>query len=132
VTTVATGDDLIDVLHHSLKAIDESVHVQAMIYMDIELQYVTDRDAPKVTEYRSLRDKTLRGRTVRELEHEEIISMLDTAGALFKVLVLKTTLTIPYSSVFLKLDCGYWSADAEKRLRESIANHSASLLVNGK
>ncbi len=103
-----------------------------MIYTDMELQYVTERDAPRVFEYRSLRDKALRGRTVRELEHERIISMLDSAGALFQVLVLKTTLTIPYSSVFLELACGYWSADAENRLRESIANHSASLLVNGK
>jgi len=33
------------------------------------------------------------------------------------VLVLKTTMTIPYSSVFIRLDCKYWSADAEKRLR---------------
>jgi hypothetical protein len=26
-------------------------------------------------------------------------------------------MTIPYSSVFIRLDCKYWSADAEKRLR---------------
>ena len=26
-------------------------------------------------------------------------------------------MTIPYTSVFLQLDCKYWSADAEQRLR---------------
>jgi hypothetical protein len=37
------------------------------------------------------------------------------------VLVLKTRLTIPYTSVFIRLECGYWSADAEKRLRAAMA-----------
>lgn len=126
VMTIATGDDLINVLNHVLKAVDESMHVQATIYTDMELQYVTERDAPRVADYRSLLDKALHGREVRELEHEEIISRLDDAGALFQVLVLKSHLTIPYSSVFLELKCGYWSIDAENRLRDSIASHSAS------
>jgi hypothetical protein len=30
-------------------------------------------------------------------------------------------MTIPYTSVFVRLECGYWSADAEKRLREKMA-----------
>lgn len=132
VKTIATGEDFIDVLDLALKAIDESVHVQAMIYVDIELQYVTERDAPGVSEYRSLRDKIVQGRTIRELEHEKIISMLDNAGALFQVIVLKTNLAIPYSSVFLELGCGYWSSEAESRLRNSIAGHSASLLLSQK
>lgn len=132
VTTTATGDDLIDVLHYTLRAIDESEHIRPTIYTDMELRYVAERDAPRATEYRILRDKALQGRTVHELEHEGIISMIDGAGALFQVVVLKTTLTIPYSSVFIELDCGYWSTDAEDRLRESIANQSAPVLVNGK
>jgi hypothetical protein len=34
--------------------------------------------------------------------------------------VLKTRMTIPYTSVFLRLDCGYWSDEQEKRLREKM------------
>jgi hypothetical protein len=30
-------------------------------------------------------------------------------------------MTIPYTSVFIRLDCKYWSADQEKRLREKMA-----------
>ena len=30
-------------------------------------------------------------------------------------------MTIPYTSVFFELDCGYWNAGAEQRLREAIA-----------
>jgi hypothetical protein len=46
--------------------------------------------------------------------------MLDRAAGLFRVLIVKTNMTIPYTSVFLELDCAYWNADAEKRLRSAI------------
>ncbi len=60
------------------------------------------------------------------LDHERIIAKLDESAKLFNVVILKSTLAIPYTSVFLELDCGYWNANAEKRLRDSLAikNHS--------
>jgi hypothetical protein len=39
----------------------------------------------------------------------------------FHVLVLKANMTTPCMSVLIRLECGYWSADAEKRLREKMA-----------
>ena len=39
----------------------------------------------------------------------------------FNILVLKTNMTIPYASVFIRLDCKYWSADAETRMRAKMA-----------
>jgi hypothetical protein len=35
-------------------------------------------------------------------------------------LIVKTDMTIPYTSVFFELDCGYWNAGAEERLRQAI------------
>jgi hypothetical protein len=29
-------------------------------------------------------------------------------------------MALPYTSVFLQLDCGYWSPEAEKRLRTTM------------
>jgi hypothetical protein len=55
------------------------------------------------------------------LPHEKIIANVDEAGKLFHILVLKTNMTIPYTSVFIRLDCKYLSADAEKRLRAMMA-----------
>jgi len=40
---------------------------------------------------------------------------------IFRALIIKTGLTIPYTSIFFELDCGYWSAEAEQRLRQSMA-----------
>jgi hypothetical protein len=52
--------------------------------------------------------------------HEELIGKLDEAAKTFRVLILKTNLTLPYTSVFLELDCGYWDAGSEERLRQAI------------
>ena len=46
--------------------------------------------------------------------------MLDRAGARFRVILIKTPMRIPYSSVFVELQCGYWNAQAENRLRAAI------------
>ena len=54
---------------------------------------------------------------MRVLLHEEIIAKLDRAGELFRVLIVKTNMRIPYTSVFFELDCGYWNDQAEKKLR---------------
>jgi hypothetical protein len=54
------------------------------------------------------------------MPHEEVIAQLDEAAKTFRVLIIKTEMVIPYTSVFIQLDCGYWSAEQEKRLREAI------------
>jgi hypothetical protein len=54
------------------------------------------------------------------MPHEQIIDKLDSAGAKFNVLVLKTNLVLPYTSVFFELDCGYWGAEQEQRLRDAM------------
>jgi hypothetical protein len=39
---------------------------------------------------------------------------------MFRILIVKTDMIIPYTSVFFELDCGYWNAEAEGRLRGSM------------
>jgi hypothetical protein len=52
--------------------------------------------------------------------HEGIIQELDAAAKLFNVLIIKTDLAIPYTSVFFQLECGYWNGEAEKNLRAKL------------
>jgi RbsD / FucU transport protein family len=87
------------------------------IYTDEELTFVREEDAPGISSYRERLGSLLTGTEVRVLPHEEIIAKLDRAGELFRVLVVKTNMRIPYTSVFFELDCGYWNAQAEKKLR---------------
>jgi MFS transporter, FHS family, L-fucose permease len=124
IETIFTGENHLHLLEKVARAIDESGHVRANIYMDAELQQVPEEDAPGVTEFRRKIDRVLSGRNVRLLEHEEIISKLDESAKLFNIVVLKSTLAIPYTSVFLELDCGYWDTGSETRLRDFLAMKS--------
>jgi hypothetical protein len=36
------------------------------------------------------------------------------------VLLIKTSMRIPYTPVLFELECGYWNAQAEKRLRAAM------------
>ena len=56
-----------------------------------------------------------------DYSYDEIFSKLDAAAKLFNILVIKTDCLMPYTSVFMELDCGYWSSEKEKTLRERIS-----------
>ena len=121
IETIATGEDHFVVLKAVPKEIARSRHIRAKAYLDSELALVSEKDAPGVNECRRQFGKVMDGKELTTLPHEQIIHKLDEAGKLFRILLLKSTLTIPYTSVFLELDCGYWNPDAEQRLRRSIA-----------
>jgi L-fucose mutarotase/ribose pyranase (RbsD/FucU family) len=125
IETLFTGGDHSEVLGKVLEAIGAVIHVRANVCVDAELKLVTEADAPGVNALRSRITRLLAGKNTRELPHEQIITRLDEAGKFFRILILKSTLTIPYSSVFLELDCGYWSEEAEKRLRSGQATETA-------
>jgi hypothetical protein len=125
IETIETDSDQLEVVRRVLHEVGESKHVRPVIFTDAELKSVPEDEAPGVTYYRDSLNHFLEefndGKTeVHSLAHEEIISKLDDAGKTFHVLVLKSTLTIPYTSVFIRLDCGYWTDEQEKRLREKM------------
>jgi D-ribose pyranose/furanose isomerase RbsD len=127
IETIVTSSSHLDVLDRVLKAVAKQPHIRPQIRLDSELKAVSDQDAPGVHQYRQRLSALLKTSEVVELNHEEIIAKLDTAASLFRVLILKTTFAIPYSSVFLELDCGYWSSDREVRLRATIARQSENI-----
>jgi hypothetical protein len=117
VDTIETNASHLDVLQYVLGAVNNSIHVRPLIYMDSELPFVPDDDAPGASAYRARVAQVLNDYKIESMPHEKVISQIDETSKEFHVLVLKTTMTIPYSSVFIRLDCKYWSADAEKRMR---------------
>jgi hypothetical protein len=121
VETIETNSSHLEVVRYVLGEIDRSIQVRPDIYMDAELPFVPDEDAPGASSYRREIGDLLHNYEVESLPHEKIISEIDEAGKVFHVLVLKTNMTVPYSSVFIRLDCKYWSEDAEKRLRQKMS-----------
>ena len=120
IETIFTGGEHIEVLKKVLKAVEDAPHVNATILVDSELDNVTEADAPGITAYRKALKELTANKKITIMPHEKIISKLDEGAKLFNVLLLKTTLTIPYTSVFLELECGYWNAEKEQRLRDSL------------
>lgn len=121
VETIETNAGMFEVVQSVLSTINSSIHVRPDIYMDAELPFVSDQDAPGASAYRVKIAKVLSGYTVQSVLHDKIIADIGQTGSQFHVLVLKTNLAIPYTSVFIRLDCKYWSADAEKRMREKMS-----------
>lgn len=120
VETIETNAPLPEVAQVVIRDLDKSIHVRPIVYMDAELPYLSDDDAPGVTRYRRDIQTVLGNRVVSRLPHEQILSKIDETGKIFHILVLKTTLAIPYTSVFLQLDCKYWSAASETKLRKAM------------
>jgi len=120
VSMLLADGDPVDVIRQVLALIAASGHVKAKILVDRELEFVGEQDAPGIGAYRNQLRSLPRWADVQTLSHEEIIAALDRAAARFDVVILKTGMTIPYTSVFLELDCAYWNADSEARLRATM------------
>lgn len=117
IETIDTVEEQLTVLDCILDAIKDSIHVRLLVYIDAELEHVREVEARGVDRYREQLNERLTGMAGEAILHEQLIDRLNEAGKSFKVLILKTTMAIPYTSVFLALDCKYWSAKAEARLR---------------
>ncbi len=122
IETIVADEEQTTVLEQALAILGGYHHVKPNVYTDEELKFVREEQAPGINSYREKLGTLLQAYEVRVLRHEEIISKLDRAGELFRVLVVKTNMRIPYTSLFFELDCGYWDAQAEKQLRAAMSS----------
>jgi hypothetical protein len=117
---VVSNEDHFAVLEKVLKALDASKHVRPKIYLDKELEYVPEELAPGMDACRKRLKGMLAGRNAKPILHEELIARMDQVARMFRIVMIKTNLTLPYTTVFLELDCGYWGPDAEAKMREKM------------
>ncbi len=124
IETIVSTEGQTDTVRHVLEVLSKARHVRPVAYTDLELKHVPEAEAAGVDAYRQLLqglfDKFLPGQKIVSLRHEDIINKLDAASKTFNVLIIKTNMVIPYTSVFLELRAAYWGDEAEQRLRQSI------------
>jgi len=120
IETITVDADQLTVVREVLDELKTAKQVRPVIYTDSELSFVPENRADGVTAYRQALEKLLASQETHSLLHDEIIQKLDETGKTFKVLIIKTNLTIPYTSVFFQLDCGYWTDQDEARLRAAM------------
>ncbi len=125
IVTINTGEALLPVLQYTLDQINSSTHVKPLIFTDKELNYITVAQVPEIVKFKSKLFKIIPEEQAQTLLHDSVFVKIAKASELFRIVVLKTEQVIPYSSVFLQLDCKYWPAENEKLLRESMRNNSS-------
>jgi D-ribose pyranose/furanose isomerase RbsD len=117
---VSAGVEIPEALEHVLFALETTQHVSPRIYLPRELRAMENDYAPGIDAYRKRLKASLHGHEAVELDHESLEVLLADANRSFDVLVLRTTTALPYSSVFIELQPGYWDAESEQRLRSKI------------
>lgn len=117
---VVSGEDHFVVLDEVLKAVAASGHVRPKVWLDKELDFVPEALSPGADAARKRLHEALTGFEVKPVLHEELIARLDQVAKTFRILMIKTNLKIPYTTVFMELDCGYWSPESEAKMREAM------------
>lgn len=119
IQTIYTDDSFSNVVSYVYGIIKEQSHIKPLVRQDKEFLFVEEEMASGIDAIRKEVD-ALFGGEVAYIPHETLISKLDEASKVFNVVILKTTLTIPYTSVFFELDCQYWTAEKEKALQNKM------------
>ena len=99
------------------------------MYVTRELRAVENDFAPGVDEHRKRLLDSLHGRETTELDQQSLLTLLEDANRSFDVLVIRTPTALPYTSVFLELQPGYWDVDSEARLRNRIERERTQKIV---
>ena len=121
IETIVVDDSLPTVLKYVAQAIASSKHVRATVFLDQEFQFVQEADYPGVTQLRQEITNTLGKSKPTSISHSEVLSRIDEAGKTFRILFIKTNTTIPYTSVYMRLDCGYMTEEVENKIRNGVA-----------
>ena len=122
IETMVVNQDLASVLDYVAKAIASSKHVRAAAFLDRELDFVEEKDYPGVTHLRQEINRAFGKNSLSSVPHAEAISKIDEAGKTFRVLFIKTNTTIPYTSVFMRLDCGYLTEEIDAKIKNAMAS----------
>lgn len=120
IEVLETFGDHIPILQQVKELMAESPHIDPHPLLDEELNFVTDEAIVGASDMRKAIRSMLAGMEIREALHKDVLSRIDSAGKTYKVVILKTSCTIPYSSVFFELGCGYWTNELEHNLREQM------------
>ena len=116
ITTLFAEEPYIEVVQNVLKILSSYPHVTPQVYQDRELSLLNDKICPDIDELKKNVSGVLSPFKATMLPHEELLATMDSAAAVYKVVIIKTNLTKPYTTVFFRLDCKYWDADKQKLL----------------
>ena len=119
IDVIYTGEPLLPVLTHVLNKIEAANHVSPTIFTDKELEYLDESLVEGIGSYKDSLTNIISSDT-RSMLHDTVFTNIKQAAELFQIMVLKTDEVMPYTSIFIRLDCQYWPAEQEKLLRSKM------------
>lgn len=119
IETIYADQPYLEVLKTVKQKIDSMPHIFAHVWRDRELESIDEQMIEGIDNFKA-ECKTILGPEAQSVMHEELIARLDQAGRLFNILIIKTPLTIPYTTTFFELDCGYWNGEQQAELDQKM------------
>ncbi len=126
VRTVVAPVETPEIVRELVATINEKQHIKPQFYTARELQSVKNSQAPGVDQFRKELKSALSSYPSRKLDSITLNRLLQGTSNTYAVLVIKTQTALPYSSVFIELDSGYWDIETEQELRENIKKKEGS------
>lgn len=129
---ISVDAEILPVLKSLDEVLNESHALEPRIFLPAELHHLEYDYAPGIESYRRELDIALKGRETVDLDFKALNTLVESTSKSYRVLVLKTKTSLPYSSVFIELGSGYWDADSEEHLRRHIETREPSLSASKK
>jgi hypothetical protein len=121
IETIVVSEDLPAVLKYVAGAISKSRHVRATVFLDQELQFIDERDYPGVSELRKQITLPFSKDQVSSIPHTDSDEPNRRGREDIPNPVHQDLRNDPYTSVYMRLDCGYMSDEVERKIRTAMA-----------
>lgn len=120
VRQINANEEIPAVVDEVLRTLEQTEHVTPRIYLAREMRVVENDYAPGIDDFRKQLQGAMHAHETTELEQQSLLTLMEDTTKSFEILVIRTTTALPYTSVFMELQPGYWNADSESRLREQL------------
>ncbi|MFT3992268.1 MAG: hypothetical protein QM680_12750 [Luteolibacter sp.] len=127
---VTTDKEIPEVLDYVLQSMEQTENVRPRVYVTRELRSLENDFAPGIDGFRSKLKNSMHGHETTELDQQSLVTLTQDANRSFDVLVIRTPTALPYTSVFMELQPGYWDSDSESRLRQRIEKERMEKLAH--
>ena len=118
IVTVTTPVSTPEALHGVLQSIDSHSHVRPRIHLTREASALVEDETPGINQFIAARDHVIDSRETITLTNNALNLLITDARKNYRILVIKTTTNLPYTSIFMELESGYWDGESETALRK--------------
>lgn len=126
---VAAPVEVPEAVDYVLRSLEKTENLRPTIYVPRELRSVENDFAPGIDQVREELKKALHGHEPTEIDQQSLLTVMEDANRNFTILVIRTGSALPYASVFMELQPGYWDSQSESRLRKRIQDERMQRLV---